>query len=610
MIERIPISTLQSGDVIGVNVRHAPPELIDALAASIEHLGLLQNLGVVYRDHTPYVVYGNRRLKALQKLAETLAEWADETVECQILDLDDAGLTMASLAENDARVGLSPVDEFRAYHQMSTRGASIIEIAEVFSIETEQVEKRLALGSLHPDILAALEERKISLDIAKVFTRLPTMAEQKQVYDAIVANDPSPSVWSVRFAISGDNNTERLLEFVGIKDYTDAGGRTAHDLFDERVVCLDPPIVLAVAKTKMVGIVADVMAEGFAWCKTWLDEGEELHRYHRVNSDLEDLPYTDEERDQLAAFQAPGVYGKYTEIEAIHEAARLRSLTPEIIATTGAFVWVDYNGEVQIRRGIIPKADAAKNKAKSDASPVDAGPKETRGAVDQLRVQQTNALGALVLRSPDAAMDLFIATQIANTWSGAPLKYRRDTTHIHNAMWSVWGEFGGDVDLADFSAVLRVVTCLQPSDRQRLFAAIIAESLDVTSPARVGAERLYPATIAATVSLFDPADVKAAYLDQFLPNAYFRSCTAAVALDAIEEIAGLEEADRWRKSKRAEIVEHAIILAQRSQWLPSEIRPAGYAITPLKTINEPAADSAPVAKPLPKAKGSKKSKAA
>ena len=83
-----------------------------------------------------------------------------------------------------------------------------------------------------------------------------------------------------------------------------------------------------------------------------------------------------------------------------------------------------------------------------------------------------------------------------------------------------------------------------------------------------------------------------------------------MALDAIEEIAGLEEADRWRKSKRAEIVEHAIILAQRSQWLPSEIRPAGYAITPLKTINEPAADSAPVAKPLPKAKGSKKSKAA
>lgn len=110
----VPLSRLVSRPT-GRNVRKTPRMSIPELAASIQRVGLLQNLIVIAAaDGEHYeVVAGDRRLAALKLLAKkhrTSKEW-----EVPCLLVADGTARTASLTENVQREAMHPADQFEAF---------------------------------------------------------------------------------------------------------------------------------------------------------------------------------------------------------------------------------------------------------------------------------------------------------------------------------------------------------------------------------------------------------------------------------------------------------------------------------------------------------------
>ena len=99
----------------GRNVRKTPRMSIPELAASIQRVGLLQNLIVIAStDGEHYeVVAGGRRLAALKLLAKKHRIPKDWDVPC--LRVADGTARTASLTENVQREAMHPADQFEVF---------------------------------------------------------------------------------------------------------------------------------------------------------------------------------------------------------------------------------------------------------------------------------------------------------------------------------------------------------------------------------------------------------------------------------------------------------------------------------------------------------------
>ena len=107
-IQIIPLAQLKASPL---NVRKTGGKKVDELAASIRATGLQQNLGVVPNGKGYGVVFGGRRLRALQQLkkAGELPESLSDGIPCRVLTAEEA--QEASLAENTIREAMHPLDQ-------------------------------------------------------------------------------------------------------------------------------------------------------------------------------------------------------------------------------------------------------------------------------------------------------------------------------------------------------------------------------------------------------------------------------------------------------------------------------------------------------------------
>ncbi|WP_162947825.1 ParB/Srx family N-terminal domain-containing protein, partial [Pseudomonas aeruginosa] len=130
------------------NARKTPRLSIPELAASIERLGLLQNLIVIPApDGKHYeVVAGDRRLTALKLLAKKQRIAADFEVPCLLVA--DASARTVSLAENLLREAMHPADQFEAFAALVKEGRPVEDIAADFGVSPLVVQRRLKLGNL------------------------------------------------------------------------------------------------------------------------------------------------------------------------------------------------------------------------------------------------------------------------------------------------------------------------------------------------------------------------------------------------------------------------------------------------------------------------------
>ncbi|AST28127.1 chromosome partitioning protein ParB [Ralstonia pseudosolanacearum] len=522
----------------GRNVRKTPRMSIPELAASIQRVGLLQNLIVIAAaDGEHYeVVAGGRRLAALKLLAKKHRISKEWEVPC--LQVADGTARTASLTENVQREAMHPADQFEAFAALVAEGRPIEDIAADFSVTPLVVQRRLKLANVSPRLMADYRADAVTLDQLMALAITDDHAAQESAfYD-------SPT-WQRNPSQLRDRLTEReidayrhpLVRFVGLDTYGAAGGGVRRDLFaegDAGVYLTDAALLERLAQDKLAGIAAEVKAEGWAW----------VDATHAVT------------HADLHAFQrAPRERREPTK----REAQRIKKLQTKMHELAAA----------------VDDALDAEDEEKADAL------QEEGEAVSAHR---TAALQIEVARHPQVALAALVHGMVQTVLQGGyhghdlPLGVSLKVQDRLEGMASDWPESPAAVALRELQQVAGEAL---PEDSAELFAALLAKSQDELV-------RLLAVCVAVTVDVVTPRTTRqqpgeelaqAVRLDMaawWKPTneGYFRQVPKAAILEAVERFAP-SHVTRLSKFKKADIASEAERLADGTGWMPAIFKAEG-----------------------------------
>lgn len=431
----IPLSALKPSKR---NVRKTRRSIdIESLAASIEAHGLLQNLTVRQNGGTDPILYevvaGGRRLAAMKLLARRKRVEKDMPVPCRILpdgpDVDNE----LSLAENIIRVPVHPADQFEAFLKLQNGGITAEDIAARFGIATTVVLQRLKLAAVSPILMAAYRKDEMTLEQLTAFA----ISDDRNVQERVWADDPRKErpAHTIRRELTRSHvdADDRRAIFVGKEAYEAAGGMILRDLFDEEDEGYFTSVALLdeLASRKLSAAAASLRSEGWRWVETRLEvDHEYLAQFGRLPPEIEEQ--TDEEKEQLE-----DLGNRYDELIAdlgddppAEKLAELDMLEAEMVALSeprerwndevkrdaGAYVAIDYGGELVIMRGLVSRKRVAAEKSKLKKS----GRSAKGGIPDALREtlsgHRTRALRAELGRKPEVAFLALLYTLVLRTF--------------------------------------------------------------------------------------------------------------------------------------------------------------------------------------------------
>ena len=247
MTDMTPIRTVKSAPksqliplnklfVSKLNVRKHGPLEIDTLAASIAAKGLLQPLLVRPSGKQFEVIFGQRRMRALQKLGAAKHPGADR-IECIVREMDDATAIAASLAENIERLPMDVMDQYEAFANLAKAGQDEAAIASHFGITRQTVKRRLALGRLIPDVRKLYRDGRIEEKELQLLTLAP---KEKQKEYAALASDPKgnpPPPWQLKAWLLGGSEIATRAALFPLESYK---APIAADLFGNGKYFTDP----------------------------------------------------------------------------------------------------------------------------------------------------------------------------------------------------------------------------------------------------------------------------------------------------------------------------------------------------------------------------------
>src|SRR4030081_123365 len=158
---------------------------IEQLAESIAQRTLLQSLSVravVEADGQETGMFevpaGGRRYRALELLVKQKRMAKTQPVPCVIRD---GGIAEDdSLAENDERVGLHPLEQFRGFQSLRDGGMSEEEIAARHFVTSAIVKQRLRLASVSPKLHEVYAEDGMTLKQLMPFSATAAQGRQEQ----------------------------------------------------------------------------------------------------------------------------------------------------------------------------------------------------------------------------------------------------------------------------------------------------------------------------------------------------------------------------------------------------------------------------------------------
>ncbi len=369
----------------GRNVRKTVPRMsIPELAASIQRVGLLQNLIVIpAADGEHYeVVAGGRRLAALKLLAKKHRIAKDWDVPC--LQVADGTARTASLTENVQREAMHPADQFEAFAALVAEGRPIEDIAADFSVTPLVVQRRLKLANVSPRLMADYRADAVTLDQLMALSITDDHSAQEAAYYESPTWQRSPSALRDRLTEREiDAYRHPLVRFVGLDSYEQAGGGIRRDLFaedDAGVYLTDAALLDRLAQDKLAGIAAEVKAEGWAWVDATLGMTHaDLHAFQRAPRERREPNKREAQRieklqakmqevaeaidaatdaddgDKANALQEEGeALGE--QLQALEDG--LLDYSQTVKAAAGAIVTIDRNGEAVIHRGLLREAEA------------------------------------------------------------------------------------------------------------------------------------------------------------------------------------------------------------------------------------------------------------
>jgi ParB family chromosome partitioning protein len=367
------------------NVRRVKAGLsIEDLADDIYRRTLLQSLNVraVFDDEGEEtgrfeVPAGGRRFRALELLVKSKRMAKDQPVPCVVRE---AGIAEEdSLAENVMRVGLHPLDQFRAFTALIEAGLSEDDIAARFFVSVSTVRQRLRLASVSPTLLDVYGEDGMTLEQLMAFSVTDDHARQEQVWEQVNQGQHIPA-YHIRRLLTEDAiaASDRRVRFIGIDAYTQAGGYVMRDLFssDDDGWLQDVGLVEQLVNDKLATVAQDVGGEGWKWVEAAVDlpYGCE-HGKHRITGTT--VPLTDEEQARLDALveEYDRIGEEYRDGSDLPEEVDLRlteidaeitPLTsrpviyePEEKARAGVFVSLAHDGRLRIERGYVRPEDEA-----------------------------------------------------------------------------------------------------------------------------------------------------------------------------------------------------------------------------------------------------------
>jgi len=211
---------------------------IEQLAESIAQRTLLQSLSVravVGADGQDTGMFevpaGGRRYRALELLVKQKRMAKTQPVPCVVRE---GGIAEDdSLAENDERIGLHPLDQFRAFRSLRDGGMSEEEIAARHFVTAAIVKQRLRLASVSPKLLEVYADDGMTLEQLMAFSVTADQARQEQVWENVTrSNYDEP--YQIRRMLT--ENTvrvaDRRAQFIGLDTYEQAGGTVMRDLFE------------------------------------------------------------------------------------------------------------------------------------------------------------------------------------------------------------------------------------------------------------------------------------------------------------------------------------------------------------------------------------------
>lgn len=614
----------------GRNVRKTPRMSIPELAASIQRVGLLQNLIVIASaDGEHYeVVAGGRRLAALKLLVKKHRISKEWEVPCLLVA--DGTARTASLTENVQREAMHPADQFEAFAALVAEGRPIEDIAADFSVTPLVVQRRLKLANVSPRLMAEYRADTVTLEQLMALAITDDHAAQESAFYDAPTWQRHPSHLRERLTNREiDAYRHPLVRFVGLDSYEAAGGCVRRDLFaegDVGVYLTDAALLERLAQDRLADIAATVRAEGWAWVDATLGMTHaDLHDFQRAP--MERREPTKREAQRIEKLQAKlhelaeavdaaldaddeaKADALQDEGEALGEQLQaledgLQGYSPSVKGAAGAIVTIDRNGEAIIHRGLMREAEAkalrtlerlrqgfsgedAENDDEAEDGDDDRPPKNIAMSdrlAQRLSAHRTAALQVEVARHPQAALAAvvhgMVQTVLQRRYYGhdLPLGVSLKVQDRLEGMAPDWPESPAAVALRELQQVAGEAL---PEDSAELFAALLAKSQDELV-------RLLAVCVASTVDVVTPRATphqpgaelaQAVGLDMaawWKPTAegYFKHVSKAVILDVVSAFAP-ESVTRLAKLKKADIASEAERLADGTGWMPAIFKTAG-----------------------------------
>jgi ParB family chromosome partitioning protein len=357
---------------------------IEQLAESIAQRTLLQSLSVravVDGEGTETGMFevpaGGRRYRALELLVKQKRMAKTQAVPCVVRE---GGIAEDdSLAENDERVGLHPLDQFRAFKTLTDAGLTEEDIAARHFVTPAIVKQRLRLASVSPKLHDVYAEDGMTLEQLMAFSVTGDHARQEQVWEN-ASRSGHDEPYQIRRALTENavRASDRRARFVGVDAYEQAGGAVERDLFqhDDGGWLQDVALLDRLVTEKLTAEAETVAKEGWKWITVALDlpfghatglrelDGKpaDLTAEEQATIDALNVEHAKLESDYQDADELPDdVDQRLGEIEAALMAFEERSVVfePTDIARAGVFVSIDAEGRLCIDRGYVRPEDEA-----------------------------------------------------------------------------------------------------------------------------------------------------------------------------------------------------------------------------------------------------------
>ena len=434
----------------GRNIRKVPasdPEY-DTLIHSIKNHGLLENLiiqPIDNKDGKYRIVAGHRRFTALRSLEKDGHLDNQHQVPCLIID-SNADAKELALAENTVRAAMHPADQviiFRAL--VNDKRNTAVEIADRFGLSERTVNQRLRMANVHNDILNAYRRNEISQDAVMAFTLSSDKNEQKSLFDSLKKQSTRITGGWVRSKLTNHkiNAGHRLVKFVGLKKYTDAGGETSTDLFadinDPTGIWINNPELIEQLAVQKLNTFAEKQDPRWSWTEAVLNHDyESQSKFRQVEAEPRE-PTEDEVKviEELEALedklQEDMPDKEYDKLEKHHDTLcdkvskinkdiyKDSTFRPEHYTNGGCIVSIDHNGKTSINKGLVKKEDwknltkdmkqakKAENAEKSNTPGADE-PKPltySNSLSEDLSYLRTTIVKTHLVNYPELALDLF-----------------------------------------------------------------------------------------------------------------------------------------------------------------------------------------------------------